>query len=61
MMNSLTCDEGLDELGLVLLVVLQHPLKVLLLPLNGHLTDQLRFYVPVLSCSLSGCKQKLCQ
>lgn len=40
--STRTCDEHPEEQGLVFLVVLQHPLKVLLLPLDGHLAAQLR-------------------
>lgn len=39
--STKTCDEHPEEQGLVFLVVLQHPLEVLLLPLDGHLATQL--------------------
>lgn len=37
-----TCDQTLDQQSLILLGVLQHPLKVFLLPLDGDLSAQLR-------------------
>lgn len=40
--STKTCDEHSEEQGFVFLVVLQHPLEVLLLPLHGHLATQLR-------------------
>lgn len=38
---AVTCDHGADQYRLVFLVVLQHALEVLLLPLHGHLPAQL--------------------
>lgn len=42
-LRTLTRDQSLDQQGFVLLGVLQHPLEVLLLPLDGDLAAQLRF------------------
>lgn len=46
----LTSDQSLEQQGFVLLVVLQHPLKVLLFPLDGHLAAQFRSGPAGLSC-----------
>lgn len=39
--STKTCNERPEEQRLVFLVVLQHPLKVFLLPLDSHLTTEL--------------------
>ncbi len=49
---GLTSDQSFEQQGFILLVVLQHPLKVFLFPLDGHLPAQFRFGPAGLSCSL---------
>lgn len=55
--RKLTCDKSFEQQDFILFVVFQHPLKVFLFPLDGHLTTQFRFRPAALSCSrLRSCR-----
>lgn len=55
--GKLTCDKCFEQQGFILFVILQHPFKVFLFPLDGHLTTQFRSPPTALSSSrLRSCR-----